>query len=52
MGLPALGALTLGGVSPLLLAEAGQIEEQRPGALQTAERLFRWPITPWCSTFF
>jgi predicted acetyltransferase len=52
MGLPALGTLTLGGVSPRLLAEAGWIEEHTPGALDTAERLFRWPITPWCSTFF
>jgi predicted acetyltransferase len=52
MGLPALGTLTLGGVSPRLLAEAGWIDEHTPGALDTAERLFRWPLTPWCSTFF
>jgi hypothetical protein len=46
MGLPALGTLTLGGVSPRLLAEAGWIDEHTPGALDTAERLFRWPLTP------
>jgi predicted acetyltransferase len=52
MGMPALGAITLGGVSLQLLAEAGAIEEQRPGAITAGERLFRWPVTPWCSTFF
>jgi predicted acetyltransferase len=52
LGLPALGALILGGASPTLLAQAGAIEEQRPGALAVGERLFRWPLMPWCSTFF
>ena len=52
LSLSALGAILLGGTSPSLLAQAGAIEEHRPGALQVAERLFRWPITPWCSTFF
>jgi hypothetical protein len=42
----------LGGVSLQVLSEAGRIEEERPGALLRAERLFRWPVTPWCSTMF
>jgi predicted acetyltransferase len=52
VSLSALGAIALGGVSLGLLAAAGAIEEHRPGALLTGERLFRWPVTPWCSTFF
>jgi hypothetical protein len=50
--MPALGTIVLGGVSLKLLADAGAIDEQRPGALEAGERLFRWPVTPWCSTFF
>jgi hypothetical protein len=52
MNLSALGAISLGGVSLRLLAAAGAIEELRPGGLDTGERMFRWPVTPWCSTFF
>ena len=52
MGMHALGAITLGGVSLRVLADAGLIEEHSPGALMAAERLFRWPVAPWCSTFF
>ena len=52
MGLQALGAISLGGVSLHGLADGGLIEEHAPGALMKAERLFRWPIAPWCSTFF
>jgi predicted acetyltransferase len=52
MGMSALGAISLGGVNLHVLAEAGLIEEERPGALARAERLFHWPITPWCSTGF
>jgi len=52
MDLAALGALALGGTSPRILADAGAIDAQRPGALHQAEQLFRWPVTPWCSTFF
>ena len=52
MGMRALGALSLGGVSAHTLAEAGLIEANAPGALMSAERLFRWPVAPWCSTFF
>jgi predicted acetyltransferase len=52
LGMTALGAISLGGVHPHVLSEAGLVEELRPGALAAAERLFPWPITPWCSTFF
>jgi predicted acetyltransferase len=52
LGMTALGALSLGGRNLHVLADAGLIEEERPGALATAERLFHWPITPWCSTGF
>jgi predicted acetyltransferase len=52
MGMRALGAISLGGVSLRALADAGLIDEHAPGALLKAERLFRWPVAPWCSTFF
>ena len=52
MGMRALGAISLGGVSLHALADAGLIDEHAPGALLKAERLFRWPVAPWCSTFF
>jgi predicted acetyltransferase len=48
----ALGAISLGGVSPHLPYTAGLIHEATPGALDRAERLFRWPVAPWCSTHF
>ena len=47
-----LGAISLGGVSLNGLQQAGLIEEERPGGLERGERLFHWPVTPWCSTFF
>jgi len=52
LGMAALGSLVLGGPSLQMLADAGAIDEQRPGALAAGERLFRWPVAPWCSTFF
>jgi predicted acetyltransferase len=52
MGTQALGAISLGGVSLHVLAEVGLIEELRPGALATAERMFRAARAPWCATFF
>ena len=48
----ALGSLSLGGVSARILADAGAIEEHTPGAVDKADLLFRWPVAPWCSTFF
>jgi predicted acetyltransferase len=52
MGMAALGTLVLGGGSLHVLADAGLIDELRPGALDAGEALFRYPVTPWCSTFF
>jgi predicted acetyltransferase len=52
LSMSALGAISLGGVSLHVLHAAGRIQEERPGALDRAERVFHWPITPWCSTFF
>jgi predicted acetyltransferase len=48
----ALGALSLGGVSPHVLEAAGLVQEDAPGAINRVERLFHWGIVPWCSTFF
>lgn len=52
LSMSALGALSLGGVSPRALHAAGQLQEDTPGGIDALERLFHWPITPWCSTFF
>jgi predicted acetyltransferase len=52
LSMSSLGAITLGGVSLLVLHAAGRIQEERPGALDRAERAFHWPVAPWCSTFF
>jgi len=48
----ALGAISLGGVSLHTLHAAGRVQEDTPGAVARCERLFHWPIAPWCSTFF
>jgi predicted acetyltransferase len=47
-----LGSVLLGGVPLRTLAAAGQVDVHDPGALTTADGLFRWPITPYCSTWF
>ena len=47
-----LGSLGMGGVSALQLAAAGRIVEHRSGSVDLAERLFRWPTTPWCFAAF
>jgi len=52
MPMTALGAICLGGKDLHVLATAGAVQEEVPGALSKAARLFRWPIAPWCSTFF
>ncbi|HEY1297220.1 MAG TPA: GNAT family N-acetyltransferase [Chloroflexota bacterium] len=52
MSMLALGAISLGGVSLHTLHAAGRIQEEQAGALAKAEHMFRWPIAPWCSTFF
>jgi predicted acetyltransferase len=52
LDMPALGALSLGGVSARLLHAASHIQEDVPGGIDKLERLFHWPVAPWCSTFF
>jgi predicted acetyltransferase len=52
MSMTALGALSLGGAELGAMATAGLIQEDAPGALDRAAKLFAWPISPWCSTFF
>ena len=46
-----LGAIYLGGFAPSLLARAGRITGE-PAALATADRLFGWPVAPWCPEIF
>jgi predicted acetyltransferase len=48
----ALGAAYLGGVRLRDAVLAAGADEHRTGALVDAERLFRTPDEPWCSTFF
>lgn len=52
LGMMALGAISLGGVPLYVLHRAGLIEVASDQALERAERLFRWPVAPWCSTLF
>ncbi|MES2092595.1 MAG: GNAT family N-acetyltransferase [Actinomycetota bacterium] len=47
-----LGALYLGGVSPLTLVRAGRITELRPDSAAALEASFRSPVTPWLSIWF
>jgi predicted acetyltransferase len=44
---PALGAAYLGGQSWTRLADAGWVDEQRPGAVAAADALFATPRAPW-----
>lgn len=52
LGAEELGAIALGGVAPSVLARAGRIVEERPGALATADALFRAERAPHCATMF
>ena len=52
MGVATLGSLYMGTVSPHLLARTGAIDEERVGALDRAESMFRATPTPWCTTWF
>lgn len=47
IGASALAAAYLGGVSLSVLARAGAVRETSPGALRTADRLFRTDRPPW-----
>jgi predicted acetyltransferase len=52
LGADALGALSLGGVSAGVLAQAGRVHEERPGALAGADAALAVPLAPFNSTFF
>jgi len=47
-----LGSAALGGVALRTLADAGHLDVHDQAALATADALLRWPVTPWCSTWF
>lgn len=51
MDVATLGALYLGGASPLTLYQAGLIEGERERVL-LAERMFRSAVVPWCPEHF
>jgi predicted acetyltransferase len=47
-----LGSAYLGGYPLGTLAAAGLVAEHAPGAVVVADAMLRWPVTPWCSTWF
>lgn len=47
-----LGAVCLGGARVSRLHAAGWLDEERPGTVATADRVFRADETPWCNTWF
>jgi predicted acetyltransferase len=47
-----LGSVVLGGVSLRLLATVGRVDVVDWAAVGTADALFRWPVDPWCTTWF
>jgi predicted acetyltransferase len=52
LGIEALSAVYLGGVSLAALQAAGRVTEISPGAVTLASTAFRWPVTPWCPDEF
>ncbi|MEQ1569479.1 MAG: GNAT family N-acetyltransferase [Myxococcota bacterium] len=52
LGVDALGSVYLGGFSLRRLAEAGRVEEVRPGAIALADRAFAADAQPWCPEVF
>jgi predicted acetyltransferase len=52
LGIEALSAAYLGGVSLATLQAAGRVTEVSPGAVTLASTAFRWPVTPWCPDEF
>ena len=52
LGIEALSAAYLGGVSLAALQAAGRITEVSPGAVTLASTAFHWPVTPWCPDEF
>ncbi len=47
-----LGAVYMGGIELGLLVSAGRVEECRPGAVASADAMFRWRPYPWCPSVF
>ena len=52
IGIEALSAAYLGGVSLGTLHAAGRVTEVSPGAVTLASTAFSWPVTPWCPDEF
>ncbi len=52
IGIEALSAAYLGGVSLGSLHAAGRVIEVSPGAVTLASTAFSWPVTPWCQEEF
>ena len=52
IGIEALSAAYLGGVSLGTLQAAGRVTEVSPGAVTLASTAFSWPVTPWCQEEF
>ncbi|MCW2634924.1 MAG: putative GCN5-related N-acetyltransferase [Blastococcus sp.] len=52
LGIEALSAAYLGGVSLATLHAAGRVTEISPGAVTLAATAFSWPVTPWCPDEF
>lgn len=52
MDVSVLGSIILGGIDAGELAAAGRITEHKPGAVDRAERFFRWRPAAFCSTTF
>jgi predicted acetyltransferase len=48
----ALGAMCMGGTPALVLAAAGQLDEEAPGATARLDALMSWSPAPFCSTNF
>lgn len=47
-----LGSAYLGGYPLRTLAAAGLVAEHTAGAVDRADGMLRWPVAPWCSTWF
>jgi predicted acetyltransferase len=52
IGIEALSAAYLGGVSLGSLQAAGRVTEVSPGAVTLASTAFSWPVPPWCPDMF
>ena len=52
IGIEALSAAYLGGVSLGSLHAAGRVTEVSPGAVTLASTAFSWPVAPWCQEEF